>query len=372
MPGKQMLRFIALICILLCRAEAEAQQNNTTPPKRFRIGVSTPLTGPAATYGMDIWTSVQFAAEQLGGDRFELIAEDDKCDPREGVSIAQKFIHVEHVDAVIGPACSGPAAAAAPLYEQAETLVMLTNASAEKLADAGDYIFRSKPSDAEIIRTLWSYLRAHSKKLGLLCEQTDFALGMRDVLLRLNADGALAIVEEDFLPGTTDFRTALLKFRSAAIDGLLILPQAEAGLALALQQVRAMNWQVQIYGAHFPQSPTFLKLAGSNAEGIIFAATPFVEDILGNEGINLYHGYTAKYGEMRSIPLLFVTNFEGFRALRDSLLAPGGPRQHLYSATFRGIFGDYSFDKQGEIAGIRYQLKTIKSGRAVLLPLSQP
>ncbi len=362
-----MLRFLALLCILLCRAEAVAQQNNTAPPKRFRIGVSTPLTGPAATYGMDIWTSVQFAAEQLGGDRFELIAEDDKCDPREGVSIAQKFIHVEHVDAVIGPACSGPAAAAAPLYEQSQTLVMLTNASAEKLAEAGDYVFRSKPSDAEIIKTLWAYLKDNSRKLAVLSEQTDFALGMRDVLLRLNTGGTIGLIEEQFLPGTTDFRTALLRFRKSAVDGLLILPQTEAGLALVLKQTREMNWAVQIYGAHFPQSPVFLKQAGSSAEGIIFAATPFVEDILGKEGMDLYREYTAKYGEMRSIPLLFATTFEGFRALRDSLDSGSEPRRFLYQTRFSGVFGGFSFDSRGEITGIHYQLKKIVNRRAVIL-----
>ena len=355
----------ALIALALSASLPSGAWSEDAPhlPRKFKIGFSGPLTGPAATYGLDVWTALQFAADKLGDDKFELIAQDDKCDPREGVSVAQKFVNVDHVDAVVGPVCSGPALAAAAIYERSKTLVMLTNASAEKLSGVGSYLFRTKPSDAQIAQTLWQHIKDNSQKVGILFEQTDFAIGIKDDLLRLNRDKDITLIEEGFLPATSDFRTILLRLRQQNIDGLFIMPQTEATYAVILKQIREMNWDIQLYGAHFPQSPTFLAMTDEQANGIIFAATPFVEDILNAEGRTLYQQYVALFGPMRSIELLFATTYEGFRALRDALLNSQEPRRYLHERKFIGIFGQFGFDDRCQITGIKYQLKRIKNGK---------
>ena len=80
-----------------------------------KIGHSGPLSGPNAFAGKDNENGVRLAVEELnakkisvGGKtlKFELQSEDDQCDAKTGVSVAQKFVD-GGVKFVMGPYCSG-------------------------------------------------------------------------------------------------------------------------------------------------------------------------------------------------------------------------------------------------------------------------
>src|SRR6188474_1359943 len=79
-----------------------------------KIGHSGPLSGPNAFAGKDNENGVRLAIEELnakkitaGGKtlKFELVSEDDQCDAKTGVSVAQKFVD-DGVKFVMGPYCS--------------------------------------------------------------------------------------------------------------------------------------------------------------------------------------------------------------------------------------------------------------------------
>ena len=66
-----------------------------------KIGHSGPLSGANAFAGKDNENGVRLAVEELnakkvsvGGKnlKFELLSEDDQCDPKAGVNVAQKFV----------------------------------------------------------------------------------------------------------------------------------------------------------------------------------------------------------------------------------------------------------------------------------------
>jgi ABC-type branched-subunit amino acid transport system substrate-binding protein len=52
----------------------------------IKIGVSTPLTGPAATCGTAIKNLLMFATQRLFGGRYQLIIEDDKCSGKKTIT----------------------------------------------------------------------------------------------------------------------------------------------------------------------------------------------------------------------------------------------------------------------------------------------
>ena len=65
------------------------------------IGHSGPLSGPNAFAGKDNENGVRMAVEELNAKKikvggktleFKLNSEDDQCDARSGVSVAQKFV----------------------------------------------------------------------------------------------------------------------------------------------------------------------------------------------------------------------------------------------------------------------------------------
>ena len=107
--------------ILACAAPAMAQE------QIVKIGHSGPLSGPNTFAGRDNDNGVRLAVEELnarkinvGGKtlKFEVISEDDQCDAKTGVAVAQKLVD-SGVKYVMGPYCSGVAIPASRVYEQA-------------------------------------------------------------------------------------------------------------------------------------------------------------------------------------------------------------------------------------------------------------
>lgn len=335
-----------------------------TPLQKIKLGVSTPLTGEAATYGLDIKDFLIFANRHLSQNRYELIFEDDKCTGKDAVTAAQKLVKVDKVQAVIGFACSAATLTAAPIYENAQVPVMVTFASSPKIKQAGDYIFRSYPNDDDSGKILFSYVKTHHKTFAVLSEETQYAQDLKNVFTGSNTDAALTLVTEDFLPGTVDFRSVLLKLKGKNPEGLFINTQAEHAFGVILQQIKEMNWKVSLYGAYWPASPALLAQAGENLNGIVFVDTPSLRDILNEEGARVYEDYTKGGGKIRSTEAAFATAYEGFRALHLAFQSKGHIKDYLYQTKFKGIFGPYSFDQSGEIQGLSLILKTIDQGVA--------
>src|SRR5689334_18225442 len=67
-------------------------------PAGFKIGVAAPLTGDLAKVGQDIANSAEIAVDEfnkaggINGQQVELIKVDDKKDPKEGVTVANKLV----------------------------------------------------------------------------------------------------------------------------------------------------------------------------------------------------------------------------------------------------------------------------------------
>jgi ABC-type branched-subunit amino acid transport system substrate-binding protein len=89
-----------------------------------RIGHVAPTSGPQAHYGRDNENGVRMAIEDLNGQnitiggkriRFELVAEDDAADPKQGTAAAQKLCD-SRVAGVVGHLNSGTTIPASKIY----------------------------------------------------------------------------------------------------------------------------------------------------------------------------------------------------------------------------------------------------------------
>jgi len=361
-PGIAMLKQVLIFLFLLVLLQPNFSFGND----RIKIGVVSPLSGDAATYGQDLQDFLRFADSKLGKNRFELIFEDDKCSGKEAVTAANKLINVDRVRYTIGFACSGATLAALPLYERAKILTMVAFASSPKIRDAGDYIFRIYPSDAAAGAILADYVSANQKSVAILSEQTDYAQDLKNAFISSAGGSRLKISFEDFLPDTSDFRAILLKLKSQNAESIFINPQTERGMAVILKQLREIKWKPAIYGAYWPASPSLKAIAASDLEGIVFVDTPALDAILDQAGRNLLLQYKNGGGKIRSTEAVFATAFEGYRALTEAISSSPDPKKYLYDTKFNGIFGPYSFDSFGEVQGISLILKKIlPQGRSI-------
>lgn len=95
-----------------------------TPEVTVKIGHVAPLTGPQAHLGKDNENAARMAIDELNGKgveiggakvKFELVAEDDQADPKQGTIVAQKLVDAK-VAGVVGHLNSGTTIPASKIY----------------------------------------------------------------------------------------------------------------------------------------------------------------------------------------------------------------------------------------------------------------
>lgn len=339
----------------------------------LKVGVITPLTGNSAAWGQDVRNSILFANARFGGSRIFIQFEDDHCIANNAVIAAQKLIGQEAIDIGV-VACSESMVATAPLFEKNRILTISPVGSGVAISKAGDFIFRMWPSDKVAATVLSQHIARSVKNLGILSEDRGYSSDFSDAFRNASRGSTLIIRNELFSTKTVDFRSLLLNLRSGNSEAIFINTNSEASLVVILQQMKAMGWKVPIYATYFPGSPSFLKSAGALSEGIEFVDAPSVENLLTAEGKKLFEDYKKQYGPPRSSSFAFASTIETFRRIVSLSGTRDLWRREFYNGPFLGIFGRYSFDKNGDIVGVRPVLKKIVRGKAVVIkkPASSP
>src|SRR3954466_2682140 len=79
---------------------------------QVKFGVAGPITGPNAAFGAQLKNGVEQAVEDINaagginGQKLQIVVGDDVSDPKQGVSVANKFVS-EGVKMVVGHFNSG-------------------------------------------------------------------------------------------------------------------------------------------------------------------------------------------------------------------------------------------------------------------------
>ncbi|MGP3933361.1 ABC transporter substrate-binding protein [Nonomuraea sp. KM88] len=195
----------------------------------IKIGLSTPLSGSAAALGENERNGVQLAIDQvnkdgglLGSRKLALAAQDNACNPTDGVGSVTKLITQQQVSAVIGALCSGVTLAAMPLAKRYQVpLVVSTSTSPDITTAAGkggnDFTFRINPSDATLAVALSSYLQAAGdvREVAILAEDSTYGRTGAAALEKALADKGIKATAVDFVAqGTSDFSTQISKYRN--------------------------------------------------------------------------------------------------------------------------------------------------------------
>ena len=329
-----------------------------------RIGVSAPLTGPAAAWGNDLRNVLAYANETLAHGKFSFVFEDDQCDPKLAVTVAKKLSAIDKVQAVF-TVCGAVTLVVGPMYQQAHITVMAPLATPSRISGLGEYIFRTGLSDRFAAEKLGDYLASKHKKIGILTEQNEYSVGFfKDLSSHVNKLG-LTVVPEEFQSVDQDFKGQLLRLKSQGIDGLVVNTNVERPFASILKQMKQLKIELPIYGAYLPGSEAFLSLAGPLAEGIVFVDFPSANELLNSDGQKLYQEFIKRYGPLQSWSYAFPATFEAFRSMQQAIDSGQPLKDYLRTSKFAGVFGSYSFNEQGDIVGPVHSLRRINDGKNI-------
>jgi branched-chain amino acid transport system substrate-binding protein len=180
---KLLLGSIALGAVIAFSGVASAQ---------IKIGVGAPLTGPNAAFGAQIKNGAEQAAADINaagginGQKVEIVLGDDASDPKQGVSVANKFAG-DGVKFVVGHFNSGVTIPASDAYAEHGTLMITPAATNPQVTERGLWnTFRICGRDDQQGAVAAEYIAKHfkDKKIAVIHDKTTYGKGLADETLK--------------------------------------------------------------------------------------------------------------------------------------------------------------------------------------------
>ena len=206
----------AAVAVALLAASAASAQDMVV-----RIGHVGPVSGPQAHNGKDIENGARLAVADLnargvtiGGKkaRFELVAEDDAADPRQGTAAAQKLCDAQ-VNGVVGHFNSGTTIPASRIYNACGIPHITGAATNPALTHQGfKTTFRLIANDNALGAGLAIYAAdaLKLKTVAIIDDRTAYGQGVAEIFKKTAIAKGIRVVDEQYTTDkATDF-TAIL------------------------------------------------------------------------------------------------------------------------------------------------------------------
>ena len=351
--------FVVVVVLGLVWSAGHAQQAES-----IKIGVIQPLSGPVAASGNYVRMGAEIGRDWINarggvlGRKVELLIEDNKSDPKEAATAAEKLIVRDKVPVIVGAWGSSMTLAAMPKLEEYGVPMIVETSSAATITKRGNpWIFRiSPPSEMEALG-LEKYLKDLGvKKADFLAVNTDWGRGavgaFGDILKKSGATVGLAEFMEQ---AATDMNAQITKVKAGDADTLFVTTAVEQ-ITLVLRQAQEQRLARKIVTTGGSSSPSqLIKQAGPAAEGtyhILFFLPWFPEAMPDGK---LAKAFVDEWNK-RGHPFDGLT--EGFRGhdgvltAAEAIKAAGKPdpkavRDALWKVNLMGVNGPIKFEKDG-------------------------
>lgn len=275
MTRKQTLALVAILVAGLALFAWRGGWIGRSGDGTVSVGVLVPLTGAAASYGQNSKRGAELALQDFTstnpGIKVRLQVEDSRGEAAVGVNAAQKLVEIDGVKAVMGDVTSGVTLAVAPLMNERKVALVSPGASAPKVSDAGDFVFRTWPSDTFEAAAIATHIKkSNISKLAILRVNNEYGIAMEAALRsHLGADVQIAAAES-FDQGARDLRTHLLKIKESGATGLFFIGFPEAAIVLG-SAYSAVGLSLPIFATSGFEDPQVPEKTGGVLNGTIYA-----------------------------------------------------------------------------------------------------
>jgi len=313
------------------------------------IGVGGPLTGGAASFGIEMKQGIELAVDEkiagggLLGGRLSLDVADDQASPQTGEVVAQRFCDNPATLGVVGHVNSGVTVAASTVYNRCGLPMITPMSSGPAVTDRGlTNVFRLTNRDDHKGPALASYLyrKLGKRRIVVIDDKTPYGKGLADILAKKFTDlGGRIVARVDITVGERDFRR-LLGSLPPEFDTLFFGGIAEG--AFILKQMREMGLnQLFACGDGCWDIKGFIQPsegAATKGEGVlILSAAPAVGRVPGST--EFAEKYTRKYGPIANYA---VSSYDSARALlvaieRAATVTRGWPSRAEVLAAMRTL-----------------------------------
>lgn len=355
-------------------APAAPAANGTDP---IVIGVSGPLTGPAAQYGADWKKGFDLAIEEINakggikGRKLQYVFEDTQADPKQSVVIAQKFVADPKIVVELGDFASGASMAASPIYQRAGLVQFGFTNSHPNFTKGGDYMWSTSVTQADASPVLADFAAKELglKKVAVLHQNSDWGKSSAELFnAHAKEIGLEVVATEGYLTDEKDFKSTLTRVKSAQPEGLVLFSYETDG-ALIAQQLAQTDLKVPIVGGASLHSPDYLKLGGDAVNGSYILAE-FDPNDTRPEVVQFVKAYKAKYGADAEPEFFAAHAYDAMKVVAAAIEAGGADRTGIRNAlaTLKDvpsvIYGTITFNPETRrVAKPFYVSMQVKDGK---------
>jgi branched-chain amino acid transport system substrate-binding protein len=357
---KLLLTGIAVGAVLALSGVAQAQ---------VKFGVAGPITGPNAAFGAQLKNGTTQAIEDLNakggilGQKIELLVGDDVSDPKQGVSVANKFVG-DGVKFVVGHFNSGVTIPASEVYQENGIVMVTPSATNPKVTERGMWnVFRTCGRDDQQGEVAASFIAKNlkGKKIAVVHDKTTYGQGLADETKKsMNKLGVKEVLYEGVNTGEKDYSALVSKIKSSGADyiywgGL----HTEGGLIV--RQMRDQGVKAVMISGDGITSDEFATIGGPGVEGTLMTfppdprKRPEAKEVVKRFEANNFNPEAYTLYSYAAVQVIAQA------AEQAKSLDPKKVAEALHSGkTFKTVIGDLAFDKKGDITRPDYVLYTWK------------
>ena len=338
---------------------------------QVKIGVAGPITGANASFGAQLTQGVAQAAEDFNaaggvlGQKIEIEQGDDVSDPKQGVSVANKFVG-DGVHFLVGHFNSGVTIPASEVYADNGVLFITPSATNPKVTDRKLWdAFRTCGRDDQQGK-LWADLalgQLKDKKIAVVHDKTPYGQGLADAAKGfMNAGGKKEVLYEGVNVGEKDYSAIVSKIKASGAEYLMWGGlHTEAGLIV--RQMRDQGLTTILISGDGITDTEFASIGGPGVEGTLMSFGP--EPRNNPAAKDLVAKFKAKGFEPQGYTLYSYAAMQIIKqaAEKANSLDPKKLAEVMHSGMpFKTAIGDISYDKKGDRTTVDYVWYVWKKG----------
>jgi branched-chain amino acid transport system substrate-binding protein len=359
---KSLLSAVALTALVAFSGSAWAE---------ILIGVGGPVTGPNAAFGAQLQRGAEQAAADINaaggvnGEQIRIVIGDDVSDPKQGISVANKFV-ADGVKFVVGHFNSGVTIPASEVYAENGLLMITPAATNPTVTERGMWnVFRLCGRDDQQGIVAGAYIAENFKdaKIAVIHDKTPYGQGLADETKKaLNGAGVTEAMYEGVNVGDKDFSALIAKMKEAGVTvvywgGL----HTEAGLIM--RQLADQGLKATFMSGDGIVSNELASIAGDAVNGTLMTFAP--DPRKSPAAAEIVEKFRAAGFEPEAYTLYAysATQIIAQAAAAAGSLDPQAVAEAMHTkGPFKTALGERSFDEKGDITNPDYVMYEWKKG----------
>lgn len=334
-----------------------------TATAQVKFGVGGPITGPSAATGAQMKNGVDQAATDINaaggilGQKISVSYGDDVSDPKQGVSVANKF-SADGVKFVIGHYNSGVTIPSSEVYQE-NGILQITPASTNPTVTERKMwnIFRVCGRDDQQGQVAGEYIVKHfkGKKIAIVHDKTTYGKGLADETKKtMTKAGMKEVLYEGVNTGEKDYSALVSKIKQSGAD-LIYWGGLYTEGGLIVRQMRDQGVKAPLMGGDGITSDEFASIGGPGVEGTLMTYGPDPRNKPNAKKV--VEEFRAKKFEPEAYTLYSYAGVQIIKQAAEAAksLDPKKVAEKMHSGMqFKTVLGDIAYDKKGDITKLDY------------------